>query len=122
EIQYIADVENGDVLLATRPMNDDSTSNDSGLNIFYGPPGAVAQRTVTAFDQSLSGTGTLTFDVDATSYVLAFGNVDAPAAGPFGVFTLMGLAPQGGAQLSVTLRSPTPTTIPSGLSFTCFSE
>jgi hypothetical protein len=45
--------------------------------------------------------------------------VSAPDAGPFGVFTLFTLTPQGGAPLSVTLRSPTPTVLPAELSFTC---
>lgn len=51
--------------------------------------------------------------------MLAFGMVGAPDAGPFGVFALEGLTPQGGAQMAVTLRSPTPASVPSGLSFTC---
>jgi hypothetical protein len=100
-------------------MNEDTTSNDGGLAIFYGPPGAVAQRAITDFQQSLSGNGSLTFLVDSTPYVLAFGQVYGPDAGPLGDFALMGLTPQGGAPLTVTLRSPTPAALPSGLSFTC---
>jgi hypothetical protein len=118
-IRYVADVANGDILLGTAPMNEDPTSKDGGLAIFYGPPGAVAQRAVTDFEQSLSGNGTLTFLVGGTPYVLAFGQVYGPDAGPLGDFALMSLTPQGGAPLGVTLRSPTPATLPSGLSFTC---
>jgi hypothetical protein len=118
-ISYVGDVANGEVLLATVPMNGDPTSNDGGLSIFYGPPSGVAQRTITAFEQSLSGNGTVTFLVGSTPYVLAFGMEGAPDAGPFGVFALEGLTPQGGPQMAVTLRSPTPTAVPSGLSFTC---
>lgn len=118
-ISYVGDVANGDVVLATVPMNSDSTSNDGGLSIFYGPPSDVAQRTITAFEESMSGNGTVTFLVDGTPYVLAFGMVGPPDAGTFGVFTLEGLTAQGGAQMAVTLRSPTPTAAPAGLSFTC---
>jgi hypothetical protein len=118
-ITYVADVANGDVLLATTPMNEDTTATAGGLAIFYGPPGAVAQRAITSFEQSLSGDGTLTFLVDGAPWVLAFGSVYGPDAGPFGTFTLEGLTPQGGAQLATTLRSPTPTSTPPGLSFTC---
>ncbi len=118
-IEYVADVSNGDVLVATLPMNGDMTSNDGGLSIFFGPRGDVAECTVTAFEQSLSNDGTATFLVDGTPYVLAFGTVNGPDSGLLGTFTLESLTPHGGAELGVTLRSPTPTTVPTGLSFTC---
>lgn len=118
-IDYLADVSNGDVLLATLPMNADEYDNTGGIHIFYGPPGAMAQRPVTSLDQSLSGSGTLTFLVDGTPYVLSFASVFNPDAGPLGDFTLTGLTPQSGATLGTTLRSPTPTALPAGLSFTC---
>jgi hypothetical protein len=124
-IEYVGDVANGDVVLATVPLNDASTSidggvDDGGLSIFYGPPSALVQRTITAFEETLSGNGTLTFLVGDVPYLLAFGTVQGPDAGPLGTFALEGLTPRGGAQLSVTLRSPTPTADPPGLSFTCF--
>jgi hypothetical protein len=121
-ISYLADVANGDILLATVPMNDDGTNG--GLAIFYGSSTLpIAQRPITGFEQSQSGSGTLTFLGDGeTSWTLQFGNVSAPDAGPFGVFALQGLTPQGGATLGVTLRSPTPTTLPAELSFLCFSR
>ena len=123
-IEYVGDVANGDVVVATIALNDSSASTDSGvddggLSIFYGPSGAVAERTITAFGESLSGNGTVTFLVGNVPYVLAFGRVQGPDAGPLGTFALEGLTPQGGAQVSVTLRSPTPTADPPGLSFTC---
>jgi hypothetical protein len=120
-ISYVGDVANGDVVLATVPLNEDATSNDGGLSIFYGPPSDVAERTITAFGQSLSGNGTVTFLVGDVPYVLAFGQVQGPDAGPFGTFALEGLTPQGGAQLAVTLRSPTPAADPPGFAFTCLS-
>jgi hypothetical protein len=118
-ISYLADVTNGDVILATVPMNEDETSLAGGLAIFYGPPTAVAQRTLMTFEQSLSGNGTLTFLVGDKPYTLAFGMVSAADAGLFGVFAILGLTPAGGTTLDVTLRSPTPVTLPTDLSFTC---
>jgi len=118
-IDYVGDVANGNVILATVPMNDDETSPNGGLAIFYGPPGAVAQRPITNFQETLSGNGTVTFTVDGAPYTLSFGEVPGPDAGPLGMFALLGLAPQGGAALDVMLRAPTPSTPPSGLSFTC---
>jgi hypothetical protein len=126
-IEYVGDVANGDVVLTTVPLNDDSTPidggvDDGGLSIFYGPPGALAERTITAYEESLSGNGTLTFLVGDVPYVLAFGTVQGPDAGALGTFALEGLTPQGGAQVSITLRSPTPTADPPGLSFTCLAQ
>jgi hypothetical protein len=118
-ISYVADVSNGDVLMATVPLNDDPQAVAGGLSIFYGPPDAVAQRSITAFVETLSGNGTVSFLVGGTTYVLTFGFVAQPDADPFGTFTLEGLAPGGGASLGTTLRSPTPTSLPTGLAFTC---
>jgi len=121
-IDYIGDVANGDVVLATVPSSYDSTSTYGGLSVFYGPPNAVAQRTITDFWQTLSSyDGALTFLVDRTPYVLSIGTVPSPDAAPLsgGTLTLEGLKPEGGMQMAVTLRSPTPTALPSGLSFTC---
>ena len=126
-ISYVGDAANGDVVLATIPLNDDPTASsggvyDGGLSIFYGPPANVTERVITAFGQSLSGNGTVTFLVGNTPYVLAFGMVQQPDAGPLGAFTLEGLTPEGGSEIAVTLRSPTPTTPPADLSFTCLSQ
>jgi hypothetical protein len=118
-LSYVGDVADGDVLLATVPLNEDSTSTDGGLSIFYGPPNDIAQRTITAFEESLSGNGAVTFVVGNTPYVLTFGQVQGPDAGPLGTFALEGLNTGGDAGIAVTLRSPTPTVLPPGLSFTC---
>lgn len=123
-IDYVGDAANGDLLVATLPLNaengpTDGGVYDGGLSIFYGAFPALAQRTITAFGESLSGTGTVTFLVDGTPMTLAFGNVQALDAGPFGTFTLMGLTTQEGATMAITLRSPTPTAPPAGIIFTC---
>jgi hypothetical protein len=118
-IDYLADISNGDVLLATLPLNDDPHAIAGGLSIFYGPPDAVAQRSITSFAESLSGGGAVSFFVGGSTYILSFGMIVGPDSGPFGDFTLEGLAPGGGAQLGTTLRAPTPTSLPAGLSFTC---
>jgi len=125
-ISYVGDTANGDVVLATIPLNGDPGASssgvyDGGLSIFYGPPDNVAERVITDFGQSLSGNGTVTFLVGQTPYVLAFGMVPQPDADPLGTFTLEGLTPEGGSEIAVTLRSPTPTTPPADLSFTCLS-
>jgi len=123
-IQYVGDAANGDVLVATVPVNrpsgaPDGGVEDGGLSIFYGPPSAVAQRPITNFEQSLSGNGSVSFLVDGTSTVLTFGYVPGADAGPFGRFALMTLTPQGGSPIAITLESPTPAAPPSNLTFTC---
>jgi hypothetical protein len=120
-IEYLADVANGDVVLTTIPMNSADWTPATGETIFYGPPDAVAERKVTDFQASLSNSGTMTFLVGSTPYVLSFGTVPAPDAGPLGQFELQSLTPKGGAPLDVTLRSPTPTKLPARLSFTCLA-
>lgn len=123
-IQYAGNAANGNVLVATAPLNrpltpPDGGVDDGGLSIFYGPPSAVAERPITAFSESLSGTGTVTFLVDGTPTTLAFGNVLSADAGPFGTFALMTLTPQGAAPIAITVETPTPTVAPAGLTFTC---
>lgn len=118
-ISYLADVANGDVILATVPMNVDATSSNGGLAIFYGPPTAVDQRPISAFEETLSGNGSVTFLVGGIPYVLTFGEVAAPDAGPLGTFALLGLTPTGGDALTVTLRALTPAVLPPTLSFSC---
>ena len=126
-ISYVGDAANGDVVLATIPLNADPTATsgglyDGGLSIFYGPPNDVAERVITDFGESLSGNGSVTFLVGNTSYVLAFGMVQEADADPLGVFTLEGLTPEGGSAIPVTLRSPTPTTPPADLAFSCLAS
>ena len=41
-ISYVGDVANGDIVLATVPMNPDPMSSNGDLSIFYGPLGNVA--------------------------------------------------------------------------------
>ena len=118
-ISYLGDVANGNIVMATVPINSTPASINGGLAIFYGPPSTVAQRPITDLQQSRSGNGTVTFSVDGKPYVLAFGRTGAPDAGPFGMFSLLGLTPEGEAEMAVTLRSPTPTAPPPELSFTC---
>lgn len=123
-IQYVGNVANGDVLVATLPLNQPAQSLDGGvadgdLAIFYGPPPAVAQRPIAAFQQSLSGNGSVTFLVGGTPTVLSFGYVPAPDAGPSGTFALTSLTPQGSAPIGITLESPAPAALPSDLTFTC---
>ncbi len=123
-ISYVGDAANGNVVVATIPLDADPTATsggvyDGGLSIFYGPPNDVEERVITAFGETLSGNGTVTFLVGNTPYVLAFGMIQQPDAGPLGAFALEGLTPQGGAEIPVTLRSPTPTTAPADLAFSC---
>jgi hypothetical protein len=118
-ISYVGDVANGDLVMATVPLNADAAALGGGLSIFYGPPSEVAQRPVTAFGESLSGNGSVSFLVGSATYGLQFGQVQGPDAGLLGTFALEGLTTGGDAGLEVTLRAPIPTTPPAGLSFTC---
>lgn len=120
QISYVGIASNQNVIVATVPQNENPGAKYGGLSIFYGPPRAVAQRTITDFQQSLSGNGTVTFLVGGVPYVLAFGMVQGPDAGPLGTFALLSLTPQGSAPLGVTLQPSTPSSLPFGdLLFLC---
>jgi hypothetical protein len=102
-------------------MNAEPAAPFAGSSIFYGPPNAVAQRAIVQFQQTLSGNGFVTFMDGSSSDTLTFGQVQTPGSGPLGTFALMTLTPAGGAALSVTLRTPTPSSLPADLVFSCSS-
>ena len=118
-ISYVAYAANGYILLATVPQNaptgaTDGGISDGGLSIFYGPAYAMKQRPITAFEESLSGNGSVTFTVDGVPYVLSFGYVLGSDGGPLGTFTLSGLSQTGGGTIALMLQTPTPVALPSG--------
>lgn len=123
-ISYAANAANGDILVAVTPQNvptgpDDAGIYDDGLEIFYGPQNAIAQRRITAFGESLSGNGSVTFMVDGVPYVLPFGNTLSTDGGPLGTFMLGGLSRMGGSTIALTLQTPNPTAFPAAYAFTC---
>jgi hypothetical protein len=114
-VEYVADVSNGNVLVVTAPMD---ASSYSGFRLFYGTQGAMVERTIVAYDQSLSGSADISFVVEAATYTVHF-TVEYPAEG--GLLGSPGpatLDTGGGATLSVTLRLPTPATL-AGFVFSC---
>lgn len=117
-IEYLADVSNGDVLLATRPLNEAFDSLAGGLAIFYGPPSRVAQRTVTAFSQSRSGNGTVSFDLDGATASYQFGwNVTADG----GSGNVLSHFTDGtGSSLELVVRPSDPDAL-GAMSFACFA-
>ena len=81
---------------------------------------AVGNSSTQNFTVQNSGNGTLTFLVGQVPYVLTFGMIQGPDAGPLGTFALEGLTPRGGPTMAVTLRKPISTTTdPPGLTFDC---
>ncbi|MFL5306654.1 MAG: hypothetical protein ACJ8F1_15670 [Polyangia bacterium] len=118
-ISYIGDVAGGAVIVVTVPMDVDPSAKFQGRSVFYGPPDAVVQREIVDFQQSLSGNGSITFLVGTTNETLTFGFVQTPDGGPLGTFALLRLTPKGGAPVPVTLRAPTPASLPSDLVFSC---
>jgi hypothetical protein len=119
-ISYFSTDAGGYVLLGTVPLNapftvPDGGIYDGGLSIFYGPPSAVAQRVITLFEQSLVSDGDVGFLVDGASYYLEFD--PAPDAGV--AASLARSTDRPDVPNPITLASPTPVTLPPGLSFTC---
>jgi hypothetical protein len=116
EVFEAFDVSNGDVLVFTAPAEDCS---DADLRLFYGPPGAVAERTITSFSESLSGAIYASFSVDATTYDLSVPIVyDAPDSGPLGTLGPGVLLVGDAGTLTVTARTAMGI---DGISFLCFA-
>jgi hypothetical protein len=118
-IQWFGDVANGDVIMATAPVNPDPGAAHGGLALFYGPKSAVAQRQIVDFQQASSGGGSITFLASGVRYTLALGVEFGGDGGPFGELVLQGLTPEGGVEMNTFIRKPTPTSLPEGFSFTC---
>jgi hypothetical protein len=115
-VEYVADVENGSVLVVTRPM-DDWTYTD--FRLFYGKAGQMAERAVTQVTRSRSGSTDIQFLVDGAPFVAhfayEFGVSDGGAFGHPGPGTLDTGA---GKTLAFEQRTPTPAR-PTGFSFVC---
>ena len=114
EVDWVADVTDGTSIVVTSPIEVQSSAD---FHLFYGAADAMVERTITSYNQSLSGYPAIAFLVGSTTYTMTIGGTvplgDA-GTGP-GPVTL----DTGSATLAATLRTPTPTTL-SGFSFTCF--
>ncbi len=117
-IEYVADVDDGTVMVVTHPK-DDWTYDD--FRMFYGAPPKLAERHVTNTSRSRSGGTTMTFEVGSATYTASF------------IFALPAPLPDGGVEIghpdpgtlegqgkthAFTQRWPTPTSLPD-FSFAC---
>ena len=117
-VEYVADVSNGDTIVVTQPMDD---WGYAGFRLFYGTPTQMVERPIVTYNRTDYGDD-VSFTVDGTTYAAHFafvGTVSLLDAGPVppspGPSTLDA---GGGGTLQMTLRTPTPTSLP-GFSFTC---
>ncbi len=113
---YVADAANGEAIVVTAPLEDDQGS--AAFHLFYGKPGAMVERPIVSFNQSLSGYPAIGFTVGSETYVMAISSVPAPDGGPFDAPGPVTVTAGGGAGVTFTLRMPTPTSL-SGFTFTC---
>jgi hypothetical protein len=114
-VSYVADATDGEAIVVTAPLEDDLGS--SAFHLFYGTPGAMVERSIVSFEQSLSGYPTIGFTVGSQTYVMAISSVPSDgglleAPGP------VTLTPGNGGAVSFTLRLPAPTTL-ADFTFTC---
>ncbi len=109
------DVSNGDALVITAPAENCS---DTDLRLFYGPPSAVLERSITSFGESLSGATYVSFLVDSTTYALSVPIIFGPDSGPLGALGPGTLEMGDAGALMVTGRPSNVTGI-DGLSFLC---
>jgi hypothetical protein len=110
----VADVSNGDAVVVASPMDPYGTSD---FRLFYGKPGQMAERSITAFNADCCGTY-VSFAVGDATYTASFTwMTDGDGGGGPGPATL----DTGSGMLGMTLRSPTPQTL-SGFAFTCLGS
>jgi hypothetical protein len=115
-VSYVADAASGEAIVVTAPLDDDQGS--AALHLFYGTPGAMIERPIVSFNQSLSGYPSIGFTVGSQTYVMAISSVPAPDGGLFETPGPVTVTPGGGPGVIFTLRMPTPTSV-SGFTFTC---
>jgi hypothetical protein len=116
-VNYVADGSDGNAVVVTAPLEDDEGS--AAFHLFYGKPGAMAERPIVSFNQSLSGYPSIGFTVGAQTYLMAIASLPpVPDGGPFGAPGPVTVTPGTGPAVPFTLRVPTPTTL-SGFTFTC---
>ena len=115
-VSYVADASDGEAIVVTAPLEDDEGS--AAFRLFYGTPGAMIERPIVSFNQSLSGYPSIGFTVGSQTYVMAISSVPALDGGPLEAPGPVTVTPGGGAGIVFTLRMPTPTSL-SGFTFTC---
>ena len=116
-IEYVADVENGNVIVVTHPR-DDSTYAD--FRLFYGPKPALVEYPVHGVMRARSSNTSVPFTNGNAEAVADFTWVLEPDADG-GIASHPGPATLDlgdGVKLAVTQQFPTPTDL-AGYSFTC---
>jgi hypothetical protein len=117
-IEYVADVENGNVILVTHPRDDYDYTD---FRLFYGPQAALVEYPVIDVVRSRGSDTTIHFSIGATQLAAHFtfmlgeptdGGSIAGQPGPASLDT------GDGKTLAATQRTPTPAALP-GSAFTC---
>jgi hypothetical protein len=114
-IQYVADVDNGQVIVVTQPT-DDATYKD--FRVFYGTESAMVERTVIDVTRTKGSDTDIRFKVDGAEYIAHFTFNIVPTDGGVSAHPGPATLDTGTATLTATERRPIPTTLP-GFSFTC---
>jgi hypothetical protein len=116
-IEYVADVEDGSVLVVTHPAG---AGESTGIRAFYGQVPRLDERHVIDAELVMNGNGQLTFAVGMSTYTANFVWVtDSSADGGVTGHPDLGTVDEGSDVMpSLTVRWPTPAALP-GYSFTC---
>jgi hypothetical protein len=116
EIEYVADVDDGSVMVVTHPADD---YDEMEFRMFYGRPPVLDERHVTSVNRSGTGDTHIVFAVGNSSYDAYFTVDMTESDGGFSFHPGQGSLDEGnGKSVSVTQRWPTPTAL-SDFSFNC---
>lgn len=121
KLEYVADVEDGSILVVMHPTGSDS----AGIRAFYGQPPLLDERHVIDAELVMNGNGRLTFAVGTSTYTAYFMWVtDSAADGGMTGHPDLGSLDEGNdaegndTAPPLTVRWPTPAALP-GFSFAC---
>ncbi len=117
-MQYVADAADGESLVVTAPLENDVGT--AAYHLFYGTAGAMLERPIVSFQQSLSGFPSIGFTVGSTTYTMSIASVpwDGGLGESPGPVTLT--EGEDGSTVVFTLRLPTPTSL-AGFEFSCLA-
>lgn len=119
QVEYVADVSNGDAIVITEPMD---PWTYSGFRLFYGTSNQMIERPIITYNRT-DTSDDIAFTVDGATYTAHFtfpsligigpdGSIDTAPPGP------ESLAAGAAGTLPMTERTPTPPTL-SGFAFSC---
>jgi hypothetical protein len=118
-IEYVADVDDGHVIVVTRPT-DDWTYDD--FRVFYGTPDALVERAVLQVDRTKGNATTIDFRLGSAVAHATFTMVDTTTDAGYAVSVGPGSFETGGGAVQTLTERPATAASLEGYQFSCFGS